>query len=172
MKNEKELPIGITKDNCVFLKVDEEDEDDDFFNYFVGYFMGNHGDNILYFNFNNVYYHFDGNNICVSDCRVVDLDKLASRISKTKVKEEDFIRENNLYRNDNIMVMQVPHILAGVSYKLNATEDELYNLRRTDRERYDKISEDMKNISKTIGEIALKAAKEIEELVLDHIENM
>lgn len=56
---------------------------------------------------------------------------------ETKIKQEDFIRDNNLYRHGSRIVMQVPQILSGVTYKMNITEDELYELRKSDRELYE-----------------------------------
>jgi HAMP domain-containing protein len=89
---------------------------------------------------------------------------------ETKIKQEDFIRDNNLYRHGSHIVMQVPQILSGVTYKMNITEDELYELRKTDRELYDYIEDQLTITSKAIGQVALKAAQEIERLVNNFIE--
>lgn len=160
------LPIGINEENCLFLEGDENIDE-----VCLGYYS-DWDENILYFNYNGIYYHFEGEELYISDCEEVDLAKIAKKAKQSKINKKDFIRKNNLYRQEDKLNMQVPYILAGASYKLSLSEDELYELRKTDRARYDKIAEDMKAASIRIGEITLNAAREIEEIVFKLTENI
>lgn len=90
----------------------------------------------------------------------------------SKVYKEEYLRHNNVYRDDNILRIQVPHILSGTTYRIGICDDELYHLRKTNRDLYDKIAIDLLTLSDKIGQIALDAAKKIEEETLLYISNL
>jgi hypothetical protein len=160
-----ELPEGINNENCLFLEGDENIHE-----VCLGDFNGWNED-ILYFNHNDIYYHFEGEELYISECSVVDLSEVYKKAKQSKINKKDFIKENNLYRDEDKLIMQVPYILSGATYKLPLSGDEIHELRKTHRAKYDKIKEDMEEISIQIGKIALKAAREIEDLVLKLTEN-
>ena len=90
---------------------------------------------------------------------------------ESKIKSEDYSRFNNIYWDENKLRLQVPQILCGECYSIDVSDENMYDLRNSNRVLFDRIKGSSDILSQRIGNIALLAAMDIEAAVIKFIED-